>query len=328
MKNNFIHIGLMKTGTTYMQNVWFQSKDHCLCWRGMEDFIYFIRDKTIGLDRDPNEVQIRFDNASVDGQSVVVSHESLSTAYLNEPENSYFIRPYIDETAYLLSLLKISETILIVVRDPLSWIRSIYSQSIKQGGYTDAQDFVNQQSMFIQSSLDIKYLCDAYSRHFAKIIILPFELMKDDLHGFWKILSKHTGCEIPEERLIYGFKKLNTKLTNLQIQILAHLNKRRHLTHQLSKKYSGPEAALESAIISDKKNNLLVCRRLTENMPKGKELEFASKLDINLEPQKDFYQFKLSHQLKSNIQQNMINYLESSNYIPEELKSYISRYQV
>ena len=50
------------------------------------------------------------------------------------------------------------DKILIVIRDPVDWIRSAYAQMFKEGGYLSVERYVREFKVSIEKNLDLRAL--------------------------------------------------------------------------------------------------------------------------------------------------------------------------
>lgn len=184
-----IHIGYHKTGSTYLQDHCFQpingyssniggsrarivkdiafpdnfSFDHTICRRLYLPYIEAARDKSL-----------RF----------VLSHERLS-GY--PPSGSYDRMLIADRLVRTFPAARI----LIVVREQVSLIRSMYSQYITDGGDLSLDRFLEapepqlgRMPGFRLEVYEFDLLIRHYQELFGRVLVLPFEMMVRDLEGF------------------------------------------------------------------------------------------------------------------------------------------------
>ena len=166
MKISLLHIGMMKTGSTYTQNAWSQDADTCLAWNGTFTFLQTLRNATAAGELQPNDnLDIQLDKAPAPGQQIIVSNEGFSTAYLNGSQASQRLIPsYIElASAALGKALADLDTALILVREPISWIQSMHRQSINEGAANDAQAFLAKNRDFLLHSLNLAHIVASYS---------------------------------------------------------------------------------------------------------------------------------------------------------------------
>ncbi|MFD2705612.1 hypothetical protein [Salibacterium lacus] len=225
MDIGFIHIGMMKTGTTYMQNIWMKDDKFSLSWKGSINYLNVLRDSITkqNLPAPPAVDQIKLDIPYQKGQKLVLSNEGFSTSFLNQHALHHKIPDFINYTSSALSQLsKSTPNVLLVVRDPISWIQSIYVQSIKQGSHGTMEDFMTKSFDFLQHSMDLEHIVNCYKRYFSNVYIMPYELFKNDEDKFWKLLSERFEVPFPKTRIQ---ENINPSLDLKRTHLLSHLNK-------------------------------------------------------------------------------------------------------
>ena len=135
MNIGFLHIGMMKTATTYMQNTWLNDPLYCTSVKSTVPLIRALQElvKHGGLNEN-FKVELKIDESYSENQKVIVSNEGFSTAFLNLPSFQNRIPDFIGEASRVLgNLLSSTNNLLLVVREPLSWIKSVFKQSIAEG---------------------------------------------------------------------------------------------------------------------------------------------------------------------------------------------------
>ncbi len=313
MKIDLIHVGMMKTGTTYMQTAWMDDEKYSISSQGSLSYLQEMRNFAVGKKLNKENMSVSFDLAPKPKQKFILSNEGFSTAYLNEPEYQDKIPNFISQIALSLSGFNHSGNVLIVVRDPISWIRSIYNQSINQGSYGCAQDFVDNQKLLIKHSLDMKYIVSSYTKHFKNVVVLPFELFKKDKETFWKLVSEKFKIPVVTTELNIQ----NASFTDEEIFLLSKLN---HINNIVIKgvsnstSYNNPQEKkiiLENAVISNK----WLYRRFIEHSDKEYIQEMKGTLGVEAIPS-NYFDFTLGEDLLDSIESNYLNFLE--NYIDDE----------
>ncbi|WP_163538893.1 hypothetical protein [Gracilibacillus sp. YIM 98692] len=321
MRFDFIHIGMMKTATTYMQNVWQQDPTYCLSWQGNTQFLNELRNNVIQDNTNMLvSTLINTDTVPKSNQTVVVSREGFSTAFLNQPVYQDKIPEFVDYTSKSLNqVTKKTENLLITIREPISWIRSMYVQSIKQGNYGSAQEFVDKQSEFLKNSLDLEYVISCYKRYFSNILVLPFELLKENKKIFWGVISDAFQVPVAKDNLD---QKMNTSLNLERTYLLSKMNEMSRLLTNTLKNSSDYNNVKEKRhlIINHLSNEKWVHRRFVEYASSEQIHELYNLFGIT-NPPIDFLEFKLTNDLKDAIQKNYIDFLKE-NTIPEVSEEY------
>lgn len=310
MDLGFIHIGMMKTATTYMQNIWLTDDAYCLSWQGNLNVVNQLRTMVIKdqLSMDI-KLDIKTDAACLEGQKLVISNEAFSSAYLNEIQWQHKIPQYIEYTSRILGKLSTATpNLLLVVREPISWIKSTYVQAIKQGGAGSAQQFVDNQLKFLLHSLDLEHIVNCFKRYFPNLLIIPYELFRDDESLFWNLVSEGFQVPLVTKKIDHH---INQSLTPENTYILSKLNE---LSNVL---LSGIQPA-ETYRNVQEKNQLMhiidthrkwVHRRFVEHASEEKVNEICNLLHIS-EPPENYFDFYIPESLEEVIRSKYINFLK------------------
>lgn len=72
----------------------------------------------------------------------------------------------------------------------------------------------------MHNSLNLRHTLRSYSRYFDNILILPFELLKDDENKLWQTISNRFDVPLVENRM----QKLNVSLDLKRVFILSKMN--------------------------------------------------------------------------------------------------------
>jgi len=320
MDIGFVHIGMTKTASTYMQNAWSASPEYAIQWGNNRKFLYQMREQ-VAQNKKTSSVHFKIQpEQPFKDKKIVVSSEGFSTAYLNDLENQNKIPDFITHISQQLSpLSKHTSNLLIVIRDPISWIKSIYIQSIKEGGDFSAQHFVDNQKAFIKNSLNIRHIVKSYSYFFKNILILPYEVMIQDERLFWGVISDVFECPLPSN---YSQKKQNKSPSLYRVHLMASLNKmqknlaRTLISHQMD--IPGTQQISDQYLESGKWLNRRIAEFSTDDEIETIRLESG----IPTPPQ-DWMDFILDSEIKEYIKENFIQFL-FENILPE----YPEQYQI
>lgn len=222
MKKILIHIGLHKTATTWLQNEVFisegnvfeplskkdKNKGHSSL---AKDFIFDGQGNLLNS-HDDNTERINASLESILNQrekhekTFVMSHERLS----GYPHSSGFDSAII---ARRIKNIFPNAKILIVIREQVSCILSNYFESLKEGGTLNLKQYLNtkydgRSPGFSPNYFKYHFLIEFYQAQFGKdnVLVLPFELVRDDKKSFLNILS-----EFMEENINLNPQVFNTK---------------------------------------------------------------------------------------------------------------------
>ncbi|WP_404343653.1 hypothetical protein [Vreelandella venusta] len=266
------------------------------------------------------EFKIQPDNNQGD-KEIIITSEGFSTAYLNDIKNQEKISDFISYTSEQLSPVSLyTPNLLIVVRDPISWIKSTYIQSIKEGNTCSAQEFVTSQKLFIQKSLDLKHITNCYKRFFKNILIMPYEIMKQDEALFWGVISDAFKCSSPNRT---PSQESNVSPSPSRVHLMAKLNKKQQymaiklLTHK--KKAMDSEKIANQYLESGKWLN----RRLIEHATEAEIQSIRSEMGIS-QPPKNWMNFILDNETTHSIEKNYIQFL-FDHILPEYPEYYRSK---
>ncbi|WP_411953891.1 hypothetical protein ACKXGF_11680 [Alkalibacillus sp. S2W] len=316
---NFVHIGMMKSATTYVQGVWHKDNNYNLIHQEIADLVYEIRNIVVN-DSEDKKVESSINRPrSIKGSIDVLSFESLSTAFLNNMSQQFKIPNYIRLISRELNRNIETENILLTIREPISWIKSIYIQSIKQGNTGSAQEFINKQENFIKHSLDLRMLVENYSKYFNNMLILPLEILKQDEDLFWNVISDAFDLPPMQTRIN---EKLNTSLDLDRTYILSKMNGFSKLMMSTLSQANHFQSLKEKQhlINAHNQNEKWVHRRFVENAT-DEEVEQMYSFFGEQRTNEDFFSFDLTERLKESIQKNYIDYLRE-NTIPEIADDY------
>jgi len=187
MKNDvFIHVGLQKTGTTALQNVFANMKD-------IQYFHYMDWYTTAKPDVD-----------------ILFSNEDLSGFPIGHRLNRYSI---LDNIKHVFPTAKI----IVGFRDLDSWQKSLYNEAVRQG-YTHS--FFCYKDSFNPLYLDNEMYEDTLRKSFSDVFVYQFEDLKKDFDGVVKDICEFLNKDIPE----YDNKNVNISLNSLQVKGLRLIN--------------------------------------------------------------------------------------------------------
>jgi len=182
-----IHIGLHRTGTTFLQKEIFPKLDG----------IKYVYSKII--------------NSETKG--ILISEEGLSGIPTKLYDGSE-----VYSTVDSLSRLYPDAKIILCIRNKDIWVRSVYSQYIKSGGTKTFKQFkVILNPIYLDFDSYIRYLMSK----FKDVYICHHEDLVKDHKKFIGDMCKFIGVKVPE----YTNKVHNKGFTNNQLRILRFLNK-------------------------------------------------------------------------------------------------------
>jgi len=217
MSAPLVHIGLHKTGTSWLQVHLFADPGSGF-WNAAPAtvkkrksrakfgsyFFYRAADGNLLLedafDAAATRAALGVDGVP-EGQCLFVSNERLS----GHPMSNGIDRAWICNRLHA-SLP--NARVLIVVREQRSMILSNYMQYLKYGGPRSIEGFLAPQNDARAPSLDPRYwdydrLVDVYMRRFGRdnVLVLPFEMLRKDPPGFVARICSFAGVAPPQQAL-------------------------------------------------------------------------------------------------------------------------------
>lgn len=279
MKKVLVHIGLHKTGTTWLQNELFTSQNDVFepfyeanTAKGhstlAEDFI-FDQNKNLLNSFDSNSEIINDSLQSIlekkkDCNKVfVMSHERLS----GYPSSSAFDGSII---ARRIKNIFPAAKILIVIREQVSCILSNYFQYLKEGGTKDLTNYLSTKydgrtPGFSESYFNYHHLINFYQNLFGKehVLVLTYELFNSNKALFFQMLGEHVNETITTQtenfKKPYNIKKnhfvdYKFRFLNKYIKSSSSLNGSSRLKFYTSKKIAIKLKRFVSYFSSEKLN--------------------------------------------------------------------------
>jgi hypothetical protein len=222
MKIDFIHVGIHKTASTYLQkNVFPQIEGLKIINQEFDSWFYneFIKINPYKFDSDIflQKLKSKFDSKAVRCNNILaISEENISgDIYTGQSskELMFRVKECFDNVQ-----------ILIVLRNPIDYILSTYSNYILHGGTKSIKSWLfGQETRFgeILEKLHYSYLVNDYIETFGreKVTVILYEQMfdkKNGIHDFFKIFN--LNCDTLKEG------KVNVGRSLLANHIMSFLN--------------------------------------------------------------------------------------------------------
>jgi len=183
----FIHVGLQKTGTTALQNVFEQIK-------GVQYFHYLDWYTKVKPDVD-----------------ILFSNEDLSGFPIGDKLDRYKI---LDNLHHVFPKAKI----IVGFRKWESWVNSIYKETVRQGYVKDRDAFDKE---FDTSYIDFNGYEEEIKKKFRDVYVYQFEDLKENFDKIVKDICIFIDKEVPE----YKQKKVNISLNDYQVYGLRCINR-------------------------------------------------------------------------------------------------------
>ena len=199
MKTIYLHVGMPKTATTFLQARWFpylkgiRYQNNAI--RDLVDRIIYTNPILLDLRNIRHELDGLL--ANMDGEKLLISQERL---FGNMLQNYH-------DNVYLAGCLKVffpNAKVIIVVRRQDELAESIYKQALqsyysqtlnsflnyRNGAFADSCDPLGLPNLDIKQ-LDLHRYVQNYIEHFGRenVCVLPYELLRDDRRAFLDKLS-------------------------------------------------------------------------------------------------------------------------------------------
>lgn len=217
---NLIHIGLPKNGSTSLQNGWNQNKSINYICEELNPLVRATR-KAVISGQDPNEILDLWPSHSGNKKINIYSSEGLAGL----PWGYSASNKEYDYAQYLFaSICKEcipNAKILILVRSPNKWIRSVYAQMVQEGKNWSFIRFLRMQKDYLISGLSISNLKKHWSEAYGaeNVVLYPFERLVSQPQSANEELSLLFDTSA-EEALFLVKTKSNSSLSDNNIQFL------------------------------------------------------------------------------------------------------------
>jgi len=274
-----IHIGLPKTGSTALQNYWESHKKINCHWNSLTEMVNITRNKlhsNADYDELPEFRDFLPDTPAQEPLVNIFTSEALSTfswGYALSGEDITKARWFFAD----IMSNKVSESsVLIIVRDPIDWIKSIHKQYIQEGGVLTLQNFFNNEREFLAATLNIQELHEIWSEYYPakNIIVLPYEMLRDNIFDFNLALSSKLQIP-PDLNLISELPYANKSISSSEAEFMRHTSR---WLYQIEK-----TAVRSKLTLKNIRNDLMLAIR-TELQSKDKLSQFINRAIPSNEP--------------------------------------------
>ncbi len=183
----YIHIGLPRTGTTWLQKKVFPK---------LTDVKLFTKYNTTHNRLNPLFCNLKSEKINL------ISTESLSgfTGLMKDKKN--MVNRF--EKAKILKKIYPNASIILVLRDKNGWTKSMYKRYIHKS-YRDFATFNEYKESIDEYDLDFESYVILLKSLFDDVLVLDFNLLKNDNRRFVKEICDFMDIEVPK----YSIKKIN-----------------------------------------------------------------------------------------------------------------------
>lgn len=239
----FVHVGMGKCASTFLQSIW--TYDEAYTPVLATDLRQACRD--MAVDQTLTEIPVATrPSPDLNGLVQVASDEGFTFSFATDTANQDRIERLYEVSAHVLGKSMMTDTVFIMVRDPISWISSVYGQSIKEGNFRSYEQFFKDQNVFIRQSLNMAKIITTFAEQFPRVVVLPLEMLKDDSNQFWQLYASELKAPIPnEDTLDLARQTANEQFSDeklfYQYQHNIIMNRLRGYTHLLTPDLFGGE---------------------------------------------------------------------------------------
>ncbi|MFM1833351.1 MAG: hypothetical protein RLZZ461_1667 [Planctomycetota bacterium] len=200
-----IHLGLHRTGSTWFQTRVLDGLDGRAVnavadRRESTERIVLPRDREFDADAVRSWLADRFAAAAASGSPPILSNERFS----GNPAAGWHDA---ERTARRLAEVVPGARVLLVVREPHDWLRSIWLQQVRIGHPAGIEDFLRTPAPgdhrlptpdldFLRIDRFVDDLDAIFGRD--RVLVLPYELLRRDARNFLDRVSTFAGFKIPE----------------------------------------------------------------------------------------------------------------------------------
>ncbi len=204
MAQHLIHIGYPKAGSTFLQ-AWFERHPELRYAPGGLGGFHNVYEMARPAGRSYKYHVTSFEGLSVPGDTAGGARPEANINWVTDADR---MKGDQAEVCRLLKSLFPGSRILIVTRGFKGTVLSGYSQYVKAGGVMRMsralpEGALNNAFLQIQNNLDFDYLLRLYGETFGEenLIVLPYELLREDEGRFVDVLERELGIAHAEIKL-------------------------------------------------------------------------------------------------------------------------------
>ena len=237
----FIHVGFMKTASTYLQINFFASiSDYNFKYinnvDGFREILNHIRYENLQADKDLLKSVIDFFD-KYKNYKIIISSEAL----VGSPYYNYLNR---DNIWNNLKLIFCDISVLMIVRKQISYFDSLYTQTLHEGFHQSYKSFLNihhglckKHKPLSRNAINLNVKSQNYNEFYnffssksfvSNVKVLPYELLIDSKKTFLKTIAKDflkSNCDDIVNKLSNEDDKPNKSYSQLSVNIAKVFNR-------------------------------------------------------------------------------------------------------
>lgn len=229
---DLLHIGLGKCMSTSLQHIWRASDNYTFheslpLTRAINGHIFN------NPDIDFLAKQINIDGTKFIGDSInILSNEEFTFSFISIPGKADYFP--IKQELLLKVFAPRARKILIIVRDPIDWLKSAHAQSIHQGLHGDFNAFYHRSRALLFHLLDFRRLIERVRQWNDNIVVMPMEAYLRDADRFW--IDYETLLELARPTQWANVDNQSNITNKASIGTASKLNDILDLLHQMVRK--------------------------------------------------------------------------------------------
>lgn len=319
----FIHFGLPKCGSTFLQSVW--GEDEQYTGADLTQTAQVSR-KLAAAGQKTSLPRMDFTVSARAGTTLIASSEGFSWAFLGRPHLLDRIRDLHQIGAAITAATRVTDTAVFMVRNPLDWIRAAHEQIIKDGGSMSGEAFLDCRRPLIECVLDLSHIQSVFGEHYRRVVFLSADEMRRDPETFWARYSDTLDAPRPGqsvlEKIASDQRFSNTSL-KAKTAALARLNRIFGEVGDAWRAADGlsPDLRKERDVVQPKYDlaRVWAARRTAETLSE-EDLE-AILGGAHREMSKSFTDLPLDEELRAYLREHFCDVVDGVDTIPDGLKA-------
>jgi hypothetical protein len=319
---DFIHIGLGKCASTYLQNVFNSDPDFNLFDLANIVALSVEKSREGANPKDFSDVTISMDPSILSYAHKFNVSSAEGFTFVSEQAHYENILSLYKVSAHFLGKSQLSLKVLLMIRNPVEWIRAAHEQSIKEGGFGSYGEYYEKEKTYLENSLNIKEIINEYANYFD-VFTLSADQLRSEPDDFWELFSKNLDVGVPK-------KEIREQVSQNKLAVNASLKGRRHKLAMLNKFSSAKNNSLRGledyfALIPEEAHMSLKLSE-HEKWSNRRIVEFATPeqldtLTAHFEDIDDteFTRTYIDQHMKDHLLINFIEPLEKSDLVPRKL---------
>lgn len=240
MEFDFIHIGMGRSMSTYLQSVFITSNNYrTFKTSSLSNYASNLISQSAGdtekIAQSLRDVTIdETPFSSIDKSKInVLTDEGLTFSFSATPEMGQYCLLHKNICAQLLA--PYTKKVLLIVRDPLDWITSFYAYSVKINRYDKSMlEFLQEYRSVVLGNLNVRELLKFWVGLGVDVSVIPMETNKDNEGDFWSEFSqifelpkgyKNNFSRVQKNQSDFNSLNLHRNLNFIQNQIFGLLSK-------------------------------------------------------------------------------------------------------